>query len=141
LHNGPSQGTFEFACASCGVSETVTLTFASQAPTCRCGRPLLPIAHVANPNIADVCEEAFLAEVWETATPLREEQHCLKLTDKHPDPSASLAPSDASEYLPLDHPHVEPYCQFCAARQAPRQHRLWCGVFFFRDCDCGYERR
>ncbi len=79
MHNGPSQGTFEFACASCGVSETVTLTFASQAPTCRCGLPLLPIAHVANPNIADVCGEAFLAEVCETATPLREEQNCLKL--------------------------------------------------------------
>lgn len=41
------------------------------------------------------------------------------------------------EYLPLDHPHVEPNCSFCAARQAPMQHRLWCAIYFLRNCNCG----
>jgi hypothetical protein len=75
----------------------------------------------------EVCGEAFLDEGCRKPEKLRAES-------KDPSP---ITP----EYLPLDHPHVEPDCGFCAARQAPRLHRLWCGVFFVRGCDCGYESR
>jgi DNA-binding response OmpR family regulator len=45
------------------------------------------------------------------------------------------------EYLPLDHPHTEPNCSFCAARQTPMQHRLWCAIYLLRHCNCGYGQR
>lgn len=43
-----------------------------------------------------------------------------------------------AEGLSLDHPHSEPSCGFCAARKAPMQHRLWCAIYFLRNCNCGY---
>jgi hypothetical protein len=43
--------------------------------------------------------------------------------------------------LSLDHPHTEPRCSFCAARQTPMQHRLWCAIYFLRNCNCGYGQR
>ncbi len=43
--------------------------------------------------------------------------------------------------LSLDHPHSEPNCSFCAARQTPMQHRLWCAIYFLRNCNCGYGQR
>ncbi len=48
---------------------------------------------------------------------------------------------EEAEYLPLDHPHTEPECSFCAARRTPMQHRLWCAIFFLRNCNCGYGQR
>ena len=48
---------------------------------------------------------------------------------------------EEAEYLPLDHPHAEPNCSFCAVRQAPMQHRLWCAIYFLRNCNCGYGQR
>ena len=48
---------------------------------------------------------------------------------------------EEAEYLPLDHPHTEPNCSFCAVRQAPMQHRLWCAIYFLRNCNCGYGQR
>jgi hypothetical protein len=41
----------------------------------------------------------------------------------------------------LDHPHESPNCAFCAARQAPMQHRLWCAIYFLRNCNCGFGER
>ena len=49
--------------------------------------------------------------------------------------------SEEAEYLPLDHPHTEPTCSFCMARQAPMHHRLWCAIYFLRNCNCGYGQR
>jgi hypothetical protein len=49
--------------------------------------------------------------------------------------------SEEAEYLPLDHPHAEPNCSFCAIRQIPMQHRLWCAIYFLRNCNCGYGQR
>jgi DNA-binding response OmpR family regulator len=49
--------------------------------------------------------------------------------------------SEEAEYLPLDHPHTEPNCSFCAVRQTPMQHRLWCAIYFLRNCNCGYDQR
>jgi DNA-binding response OmpR family regulator len=49
--------------------------------------------------------------------------------------------SEEAEYLPLDHPHTEPNCSFCAVRQRPMQHRLWCAIYFLRNCNCGYGQR
>ena len=45
------------------------------------------------------------------------------------------------EPLSLDHPHSEPNCSFCAVREAPMQHRLWCAIYFLRSCNCGYGQR
>jgi DNA-binding response OmpR family regulator len=47
---------------------------------------------------------------------------------------------EETEYLPLDHPHTEPHCSFCAVRQTPMQHRLWCAIYFLRNCNCGYDQ-
>jgi hypothetical protein len=64
----------------------------------------------------DVCGEKFLNEFCE-------------------------APGETPDFLPLDHPHTEPRCEFCAARQErPSQHRLWCSIFLVRVCNCGYEQ-
>jgi len=49
--------------------------------------------------------------------------------------------ADDAESLSLDHPHTEPHCSFCAARQTPMQHRLWCAIYFLRNCNCGYGQR
>jgi hypothetical protein len=49
--------------------------------------------------------------------------------------------SEDAEYLPLDHPHTEPNCSFCAVRQTAMQHRLWCAIYFLRNCNCGYGQR
>jgi hypothetical protein len=49
--------------------------------------------------------------------------------------------SEEAEYLPLDHPHTEPNCSFCAVRQAPMQHKLWCAIYFLRTCNCGCGQR
>ena len=49
--------------------------------------------------------------------------------------------SEDAEYLPLDHPHTEPNCSFCAVRQTPMQHRLWCAIYFLRNCNCGYGQQ
>jgi hypothetical protein len=46
--------------------------------------------------------------------------------------------SEEAESLSLDHPHTEPSCPFCVARQTPMQHRLWCAIYFLRNCNCGY---
>lgn len=48
------------------------------------------------------------------------------------------ADEEDADYLPLDHPHTEPKCAFCEARQSPMKHRLWCAIFFLRNCNCGY---
>ena len=48
---------------------------------------------------------------------------------------------EEAEYLPLDHPHTEPNCPFCAVRQTPMQHKLWCAIYFLRNCNCGYGQR
>ncbi len=48
---------------------------------------------------------------------------------------------EEAESLSLDHPHTEPDCSFCAARQAPMQHRLWCAIYFLRNCNCGFGQR
>jgi hypothetical protein len=48
---------------------------------------------------------------------------------------------EVAEYLPLDHPHTEPNCPFCAVRQTPMQHKLWCAIYFLRNCNCGYGQR
>ena len=49
---------------------------------------------------------------------------------------------EEAEYLPLDHPHTEPNCSFCAVRRhTPMQHRLWCAIYFLRNCNCGYGQR
>ena len=48
---------------------------------------------------------------------------------------------DEAEYLPLDHPHTEPNCSFCAVRQTSMEHRLWCPIYFLRNCNCGYGQR
>ena len=45
---------------------------------------------------------------------------------------------EEAEYLPLDHPHTEPNCSFCAVRQTPMQHRLWCAIYLLRNCNCGH---
>jgi hypothetical protein len=52
----------------------------------------------------------------------------------------TVFPDEKPEYPPLDHPHAEPGCQFCAVRQTPTPHKLWCAVFLAKGCDCGYER-
>jgi len=71
--------------------------------------------HRVDPSVdLDVCGENFLNE----------------LCEEH---------DGAPDYLPLDHPHTEPRCEFCAARQRPSQHRLWCSIFLVRVCNCGYE--
>ena len=49
--------------------------------------------------------------------------------------------SEEAESLSLDHSHSEPNCSFCAARQTPMQHRLWCTIFSLRNCNCGYGQR
>jgi hypothetical protein len=49
--------------------------------------------------------------------------------------------NEEAESLSLDHPHTEPSCSFCAARQTPIQHRLWCAIYFLRKCNCGYGQR
>ncbi len=49
---------------------------------------------------------------------------------------------EEAEYPPLDHPHTEPNCSFCAIRRhTPMQHRLWCAIYFLRNCNCGYGQR
>jgi len=49
--------------------------------------------------------------------------------------------SEEAPSLSLDHPHSEPNCSLCAARQTPMQHRLWCAIYFLRNCNCGYGQR
>jgi hypothetical protein len=74
--------------------------------------------HVVDPSAEqDVCGENFLNEFCE--------EH-----------------EAAPDFVPLDHPHTEPRCEFCAVRQQqrPSQHRLWCSVFLVRVCNCGYEQ-
>jgi len=51
------------------------------------------------------------------------------------------ADGDEADAQSLDHPHTEPDCAFCAARQTPIQHRLWCAIYFLRNCNCGYGQR
>ena len=45
--------------------------------------------------------------------------------------------SEETWSMSLDHLHTEPSCSFCAARQAPMQHRLWCAIYSLRPCNCG----
>jgi len=33
---------------------------------------------------------------------------------------------------------AEPNCSFCAAHHSQSQHRLWCAIYPFRYCNCGY---
>ncbi len=112
-------GVYEFVCVRCGVTETLTLTSDGQVPYCGCGSPLSPLTLVAESSIdRDACGEDFLLN-----------ESCEEVADEAPD------------YGSLDHPHVEPDCQFCMIRQQrPSQHRLWCAVFFLRVCNCGYEQ-
>ena len=51
------------------------------------------------------------------------------------------AEREEAEYPPLDHPHTEPNCSFCAIRQTSMQHKLWCAIYFLRNCNCGYDQR
>jgi DNA-binding response OmpR family regulator len=53
-------------------------------------------------------------------------------------PSIGDVEGEEAEYLPLDHPHSEPNCSFCAVRQTPMQHRLWCAIYLLRNCNCGH---
>jgi hypothetical protein len=137
----PDDGLYEFACVRCGVSEVLTLTSRNEAPRCRCGSPLSAIALVADTSAdQDVCGEAFLKNICQESKPLNNRYDGLCLVQGrggHPEDATDETP----EYSPLDHPHVEPHCQFCAIRQQrSSQHRLWCRIFLFRECNCGYER-
>ncbi len=49
--------------------------------------------------------------------------------------------ADEADDIALDHPHAGSKCAFCAARQPPMQHRLWCAIYFLRNCNCGYGQR
>jgi hypothetical protein len=49
--------------------------------------------------------------------------------------------SEDAEYLSLDHTHTEPHCSFCAVRQTSMQHKLWCAIYFLRNCNCGYGQQ
>ncbi len=49
--------------------------------------------------------------------------------------------SEEPDGLPLDHPHTGPTCSFCAVRQTSMQHKLWCAIYFLRNCNCGYGQR
>ena len=49
--------------------------------------------------------------------------------------------SDDAECLSLDHTHTEPHCSFCAARDTSMQHKLWCAIYFLRNCNCGYGQQ
>lgn len=48
--------------------------------------------------------------------------------------------SDADD-IALDHPHAGAGCEFCAARRAPMQHRLWCATHLHRGCNCGNDQQ
>jgi len=138
----PDGGVYEFVCVRCAVTESLTLTSCNEVPQCCCGFPLSPIALVADTSAdRDVCGEAFLNEFCQESSPPNDRYDGLCLVQGrggHLEEDTDEEPG----YSPLDHPHVEPYCQFCAIRQQrSSQHRLWCGVFLFRECNCGYERR
>ena len=113
----PDQSVYEYVCARCGTSEFLTLASHTQVSHCRCGSPLAPISATVDSSY-------------------RYEGLCLVEGRAGYAEDADEAP----EYSSLDHPHVEPGCQLCAARQQrPNLHRLWCAVFFLRQCNCGYE--
>ena len=138
----PDGGVYEFVCVRCGITESLTLTSCNEVPQCRCGSPLSPIALVADISAdRDVCGEAFLNEFCQESRPPNDRYDGLCLVQArggHPGEATDEEP----EYSPLDHPHVEPHCQFCVIRQQrSSQHRLWCRVFLFRECNCGYEQR
>lgn len=133
-------GVYEFVCVRCGVTEFLTLAAPSPAPRCRCGVPLEPIARVGDcPADGDVCGEAFLDELCERPPAgYYQGPSLVEGQVGYPEEPSGEEP----EYGCLDHPHVEPRCQFCAIRQQrPNQHRLWCAVFAFRECSCGYQPR
>ncbi|HET8576453.1 MAG TPA: hypothetical protein VFO18_05105 [Methylomirabilota bacterium] len=125
----PDDCMFEFVCSRCGLSELLPLIEQADGRRCRCGLPLWPLAEARGISAPDdVCGEQFLDELFGTSG--RRDERPRGVED------------EASEYIPLDHPHVEPRCAFCAVRQQqPSQHRLWCRVFLFRECSCGYDRR
>ncbi len=134
------EGVYEFVCVPCGTVKTLRLTSAGQVPDCRCGAPLSPITLLADsPTDPDMCGENFLNELCEEPRSLDLRSEGLSHVNGpagHPSETIHEMP----EFAPLDHPHVEPDCQFCAARQQrPSQHRLWCAVFFLRQCSCGFE--
>ncbi len=140
----PDDGVYEFVCVRCGVTEPLTLTSRSKVPQCRCGSPLSPIALVADTSAdrdRDMCGEAFLDEVCQESRPPDDRYDGLWLVQGprgHPEEAIDKEP----EYAPLDHPHLEPHCAFCAVRQQHfSQHRLWCRIFLFRECNCGREGR
>lgn len=135
-------GVYEFVCVRCGVTEFLTLTSGNQIPRCHCGFPLWPIALAEDASARrDACGEALLEEFCKESEPFDGRHEGLSLVrGRGGDPEE--ASDEAPEFGPLDHPHAEPHCQFCAIRQQrPSQHRLWCAVFFLRECNCGYERR
>lgn len=133
-------GPDEFACPNCGVLETITLTRTTSAPQCRCGARLQATRDPGPPRALDVRGETVLDESCTASVPLPSRYEGPGLVQGRggfPEEATDEQP----EYLPLDHPHTEPDCPFCAARQAPTLHRLWCAVFFARDCNCGYAGR
>ncbi|HEV8436471.1 MAG TPA: hypothetical protein VGT40_00085 [Methylomirabilota bacterium] len=105
----------EFICGRCGATDYLPLAAVDHVPRCRCGSPL---------SAGIAADSGY-----------RYEGLCLvEGRAGYPDESR-----DGPEYVPLDHPHTEPHCEFCAARQQrPNLHRLWCAVFFLRECNCGY---
>jgi hypothetical protein len=130
---------FEFVCSRCGVTELLPLVLDVDSPRCRCGFPLWPLAEARRMAAAeDICGERFLAEIFEERGPSAERP---PLVQRRGEDAGVVVEAD-SDYGPLDHPHSEPHCGFCAVRQLhPSQHRLWCRVFLHRECSCGYDRR
>jgi hypothetical protein len=49
--------------------------------------------------------------------------------------------SEEADGLPLDHSHTDPTCSFCAVHQTSLQHKLWCAIYFLRNCNCEYGQR
>ena len=110
----PEEGIREVVCERCGVTGFLDLTFTNQVSQCRCGSPVLGESNY------------------------RYEGLCL-VQGRLGDPEEDI--DEEPEYGPLDHPHRVPSCDLCAARrQRPTRHRLWCAVFFRRECNCGSEQ-
>ena len=80
-------------------------------------------------------EEEMEMENYEFACPACWAVRTVSLT-----PGAKRPMCDCGTPLSAS-PITEPQCAFCAARQTPIQHRLWCAIYFLRNCNCGYGQR
>jgi hypothetical protein len=131
---------YEFVCERCGVTDLRALSARNDVPECGCGSRLSPVARMGDSSPErDVCGEAFLGELCRESTPFADRCEGPSLGVGEGSRDGTSAPEP--EYGSLNHPHVEPNCPVCAVRrQRPRQHRVWCTVFFTSKCNCGYER-